>query len=102
MKAEDIRSFHVADANWLTEHVVVVGVKTAVHGKAVLESVKAFFNKLPADDDLFEHPRISGSPDSGWTVIDSNSIVVHCVAEDQRVYYAIDALFESQGHVYHY
>ena len=101
-KAEDIRLFSVSEHNWMTEYVLVVGVKTPIHGKAVVEDVKKFFSRLPDQEDVYTSPKISGQPESGWTVVDANSVVVHCINVEKRTYYDIDTLFEAQGDVYHY
>ena len=101
-KAEDICVFHVSEKHWLTDYIVVLTVKNKVHAQSVLEDVKHFFSTLKQDDDLFEHPKHVGSPESGWMIVDANSIVVHCVTSETREFYDIDKLFSSQGDVYYY
>ena len=101
-KAENIRLYDVAEHNWMTEHVLVVGVKNKIHLKAVLEDIEQFLDSIQPLEDLFATPRVSGDPNSGWVIIDLNSIVVHCVDQEARDYYQMDSLFESQGDVHHY
>ena len=68
-KAENIRLYDVAEHNWMTEHVLVVGVKNKIHLKAVLEDIEQFLDSMEPLEDLFATPRVSGDPNSGW---------VHC------------------------
>ena len=101
-KAEDICVFHVAKSHWLTEYVVVLSVKNRVHGQAVFNSYKSFFSELPASDDIYDYPHFVGEASSGWTIIDANSIVVHCVNQETREFYDIDKLFAAKGDIYYH
>ena len=101
-KAEDLRAYFVAEKNWMTESVVVIGVLNRIQSKSILEDIENFASSLDNRDDFFDFPRISGTSESGWVIIDLNSIVIHCVDQQSRSFYEIDSLLELQGEVYHY
>ena len=103
-KAEDISVFHVAEKNWTTEFVFVCSMKNAIHGKALVQDLMTYMGKICVDypKDFYDPLRLSGSADSGWVIIDGNSIVIHCLDKQHREFYNIDTLFEKQGTVFHY
>ena len=101
-KAEQISVFNVAEQHWLTEFIVVVGVNNSVHSRAVSEELKHYFSQLGDHKDLYPTPHSIGDSESGWVIIDANSIIVHCVNESTRQFYDIDKLFAAQGEIYYY
>lgn len=104
-KASNISTFHIEDEGWLTEYVVVVSVLNNIQGKAVTQALlgelKPILQALDSDE-FYEEIKTSGSMDSGWIILDFNSVLVHCVTEQVREFYALDALFEKYGLVFHY
>ena len=101
-KADDICVFHVSERHWFTDYIIVLTVKNKVHAQSVLEDVKYFFSTLQQENDLFDQPKNVGTAESGWMIVDANSIVIHCVTSETREFYDIDKLFSSQGDVYYY
>ena len=101
-KAEDLRSYYVSEKNWMTDYVIVIGVMNKIQSKAILQDIEKYIYSLDDQDDLFAVPRVSGTSESGWLILDLNSIVLHFVDQEIRDFYDIDTLFESQGDVYHY
>jgi ribosomal silencing factor RsfS len=84
--------------------VVLVTIKTHVHAKAMIQALDhAFFVMNLGDDspDFYAHPKISGEAESGWIVIDFNSIVFHVLTEDVRQYYMLDEVYAKQGVIYY-
>ena len=101
-KAEDLRSYFVSEKNWMTDYVVVIGVLNKIQAKAILTDIEKYISELDDSDDLFNEARVSGTPESGWLILDLNSIVIHFVDQENRDFYNIDSLLELQGDVYHY
>lgn len=104
IQAEQITVFHVSEQNWITDYVVILGVKTSIHAKAVEESLLKYLSKIVTEHskEFYDPIRISGTPESGWTILDVNSIVIHCINEEKREFYDLDSIFEKQGPVFHY
>jgi len=101
-KVEDIRTFHVSEKSWMTDYILVSTIKNSVHAKSVLTHLEQFFHKCDSIDGVYNHPRVSGDPNSGWIILDANSIVVHCLDQSSREFYNIDSLFEAQGDSYYH
>lgn len=101
-KAEDLRSYFVSDKNWMTDYVIVIGVLNKIQSKAILQDIEKYIASLDDTDELFRVPRVSGTSESGWLILDLNSIVLHFVDQEKRSFYEIDSLLELQGDVYHY
>jgi ribosome-associated protein len=51
------------------------------------------------DEDLVQagasHPRIEGSPEAGWVLLDFNDVIVHLFSPDQREFYRIERLWKQ-------
>ena len=84
-KAEDIRVFHVAESTWIID-VMVVGVKNSIHAKAIIQELITTISGLMKEysKDFYDPIKITGTEESGWVIIDINSIVIHCVVKDRE------------------
>ena len=100
-KATRIVSYHVEGISALTDYILVVSVNNKVHCHAILREVEDVVSKEKKTADFYK-PRVSGDTDSGWIVMDINSIIVHVMTEDMREFYNLDALLEKRAVVYHY
>ncbi|MBT5856110.1 ribosome silencing factor [bacterium] len=95
-KALDIRFFEVSERSSVTDFVMVVGASNNIHVRALQNAVDEVSHELGADEDLYDHLRISGKAESGWVVLDLNSIIIHVILEDLRQFYELDAHFEKK------
>lgn len=85
---------------FIADFILVLGAKNTVHCRSlVLECDRAISEQLPlaSEEEGLDHPRITGTPESGWMVIDAGAIVIHVMVEDIRWHYGVDALFESRS-----
>ena len=103
-QTEDIKAFHVSEKLWITDYIVVVTVKNSIHSKSIVTEVVKKFKTfdIGSSNDFYPEIKLSGNSDSGWVILDMNSIIVHCVNAETRATYQIDELFEKQGIIYHY
>ncbi len=103
-KADDIRVFSVADTNWLTDYVIIIGASNKIHSKALVNELLSHLTSIVREHSrhFYDPMKISGSPESGWVILDINSIVIHCVDTEKREHYKLDEVFEKQGSIYHY
>ena len=101
-KAGDICVFHSNEDHWLTEYIVVLTVNNSVHARSILMMFKEYFSTLTSNDDLSDSPNVIGKPESGWVIVDANSIVIHCVNAENRDFYEIDKLFSVQGEIHYH
>ena len=103
-QAENIKVFHVSEKLWITDYIIIFGVKNTIHAKSLVTGLEKELKKLDLDksEDYYSPVKISGNSESGWVILDVNSIIIHCVDETTRAHYEIDAIFEKQGDTYHY
>ena len=86
----------------MRDYILGIGVFNKIQAKAILTDIEKYILELDNSDDLFNVPRVSGTAESGWLILDLNSIVIHFVDQENRDFYNLDSLFELQGEVYHY
>ena len=44
---------------------------------------------------------VEGDPDSGWILVDYNSVIVHLFSEDKREYYRLEELWKNARTIAH-
>jgi ribosome silencing factor RsfS/YbeB/iojap len=102
-KATNIQTYKTTNS-WLTDYIVVLSANNNIHCKALLNDIDQktceFIKKNPSDA-FYEHSRTSGTVESGWLIIDTNSILIHILLSDIRIEYAIDSFFEENSIIYH-
>jgi ribosome-associated protein len=102
-KASNIRVYKTNNS-WLTDFIIVLSANNIIHNKALLtainETARAFLKINPCDS-FHEFPKVSGTTESGWVILDLNSILIHVLLSDLRLAYSIDEFFERDSIVYH-
>ena len=88
--AKDIRVWDVRGISSITEFYVVATGTSGPHLKALLSEVQRHMKDLGVTS-----YRTSGTPDSGWMVLDFVHAVVHIFAPEARGYYAIETLWKD-------
>ena len=80
----------------LTDHIILVTVSNSIHCNAVVDTLsKCFKSEFKENEAFFLPPKSSGSSESGWIILDANSIVIHVLLDELNDYYQLDKLFES-------
>lgn len=102
-KITDPKLYCVTGKSILTDYIAVFSVGNTIHCRAVMAEMLATNQKILAEgsDDLFPFPKVSGNIESGWVIIDLNSIVIHVILAELREQYDLDELFEKRAIVYH-
>jgi len=97
--AFDINVYHVAGSWALTDYVLVMSVKNEIHCRAVSLDLDQVIRESVSRQaiDFFVPPKVTGKPESGWIIIDLNSILIHIMLVDQRGYYGLDSLLEKKA-----
>ena len=93
-QGDDILVFDCPDST-LTEHVVLASARNHIHCDALVGTVLDTFSKkkYAKQDDLYIPPKLAGEPNSGWIILDLNSILIHIMLDTVRDHYQMDALF---------
>ena len=89
-KAADIRIYDVRGVSTLTDITVVATGTSGPHLKALIAETQHKMKK-----DGIASYRTSGTPDSGWVVIDYVHVVAHVFSPEAREYYAIEKLWAT-------
>jgi len=89
-QAEDIRIYDVRRISNLTDFTVVATGTSEPHLKALISEVQ----RRMKDQGTASY-RTSGTPDSGWVVVDYVHVVVHVFSQEAREYYAIEKLWAT-------
>ncbi|HRR34021.1 MAG TPA: ribosome silencing factor [Kiritimatiellia bacterium] len=87
-QAENIRVYDVRGVSSLTDFTVVATGTSGPHLKALISEVQRRMKSLGVAS-----YRTSGTPDSGWVVVDYVDVVVHVFSPEAREYYAIEKLW---------
>ena len=102
--AENVCIYFIKDSSWVTECVIILGAKNTVHCKTLTQSISSKLESLSSfssNDDYFNPVRQAGSPQSGWMILDINSILIYVMLEETRAFYRIDDLFEEKAITIH-
>lgn len=92
--AKDIRIWDVRGLSSITDYYVVATGTSGPHLKALVTEVQ---QHMKAHGEA--STRLSGTPDSGWVVLDFVHAVVHVFSTETRDYYAIENLWQDAKQV---
>lgn len=102
-KASNVVIYQPFDTS-LTDYIVLIGIQNPIHGKALLRDVDQCISDFIAaseDPSFYPHPKHSGTPDSGWIILDANLIMVHIISEAIRESYELDQFFSKRAAIVH-
>lgn len=89
-KGEDIVLLDVRGLCSVTDSFLVVSGTSSPHVKALSGEVQRVLKQ-----EGLQNYRKSGTPDSGWVVLDYVDIVIHVFSREARAFYAIEDLWEQ-------
>jgi ribosome-associated protein len=90
-KAEDIRTFDVRERTSMTDYCIIASSLSSPHLKALEQSVM----RVMREEGIHCY-KYSGTAAGGWIIIDYIDFVVHLFSAEQRLYYAIESLWEKK------
>ncbi|KAL3904145.1 MAG: hypothetical protein SGILL_010181 [Bacillariaceae sp.] len=98
-KAENIVALRVSKVSTVTSFVVIVTGNSRPQNQAIAASVKddleEQYQMLPGSTGVPE-----GSPESGWTVLDYGSVMVHVMTPKSRLFYNVEGQWKDKGGEY--
>ena len=96
-KAVDILHVDIEDGKHpLADHIIVLSALNEIHLKSLLDTANRFYkNNKNTSFNEFELIGISGKPESNWVILDFGSLIVHIMAQDTRIQYKFDELFDQ-------
>lgn len=87
-KAEEVVVLDVRKLSSVTDYYVIATATSAPHLKALASDLQQGLKQEGSP--LY---RKSGSPESGWMVLDYVDVVIHIFESENRQYYAIEELW---------
>ncbi|KAG7344011.1 iojap family protein [Nitzschia inconspicua] len=98
-KAENIVALRVSKVSTVTSFIVIVTGNSRPQNQAIAASVKndveELYGLLPGSTGVPE-----GSPESGWTVLDYGSVMVHVMTPKSRLFYNVEGQWKDKGAEY--
>jgi ribosome-associated protein len=89
-QASEIMLLDVRGATIIADYFVICTAGTERQIRAVLKAL---------DEELVEagapNPRIEGSPETGWILLDFNDVIIHIFSPEQREYYRLERLWRQ-------
>jgi ribosome-associated protein len=98
-KADNIVAMRVSKVTTVTSFLVIVSGNSRPQNQAIAASVKddveRLYGLLPGSSGIPE-----GSPESGWTVLDYGSVMVHVMTPKSRLFYNVEGQWKEKGGEY--
>lgn len=98
-KADNVVAIRVSKVSTITSFVIICTGNSRPQNQAIASIVKnevsEKFDMLPGATGVPE-----GSADSGWTVLDYGSVMVHVMTPRSRLYYNVEGKWKDQGGEY--
>lgn len=93
-QASDIVMLDIRQVSTIADYFVICSAESDRQIRAVVEAVDDGIKKQTGLD-----PRIEGTPDTGWVVLDYRDVVVHVFSEEQREFYRLERLWSNAAPV---
>jgi ribosome-associated protein len=84
----------IREVSTIADYFVICSAESDRQIRAVVESIDEFVKKQTGVD-----PRVEGTPDTGWVVLDYGDVVVHVFSEEQREFYRLERLWSQAAPV---
>ena len=89
-KAQDIVAFDVAPLTVITDYMVIASGRSTIQVRTLADEVEEKMSEMG------EEPiRKEGQQDGRWVVLDYGSVLVHIFHTQEREFYRLDKLWES-------
>jgi len=93
-QASDIIMLDIREVSTIADYFVICSAESDRQIRAVVENIDEDIKKKTGVD-----PRIEGTPDTGWVVLDYGDVVVHVFSEEQREFYRLERLWSQAAPV---
>lgn len=93
-QASDIIMLDIREVSTIADYFVICSAESDRQIRAVVENIDEDIKKKTGVD-----PRVEGTPDTGWVVLDYGDVVVHVFSEEQREFYRLERLWSQAAPV---
>ena len=88
---DDILMLDIREVSILADYFIICSVTGGRQAAAVVEAVRTA-TKRESDVSL---PRIEGTSESGWVLMDYGDVVVHLFTPEKREYYGLENVWKN-------
>lgn len=89
-QAHDIVMLDLRGLTTIADYFVVCTAESERQLRAVVNAI---------DEELMnqgaQRPRIEGSPETGWVILDFSDVIIHVFAPEQREFYRLERLWKQ-------
>lgn len=89
-QAHDIIMLDLRGLTTIADYFVVCSAESERQLRAVVNAIDEELVKNGA-----RQPRIEGSPETGWVLLDFSDVIVHVFTEEQREFYRLERLWKQ-------
>lgn len=93
-QAYDIIMLDIRQLSSIADYFIICSTDNERQIKAVIESIDEVIHR-----EFDVHPRIEGTPETGWIILDFGDIVLHVFSADQRDFYRLERLWSKAAPV---
>ncbi|MGC9521413.1 MAG: ribosome silencing factor [Anaerolineae bacterium] len=90
-QGEDILILDLQEVTTFTDYFVICTARS----RRQLDALQSAVREELKQKDVQLALNVEGDADSGWILIDYNSVIVHLFSEDMRAYYQIEELWRN-------
>jgi ribosome-associated protein len=89
-QAHDIVMLDLRELTTIADYFVVCTAETDRQIRAVVNALDEELTRAGVRD-----PRIEGSPETGWVLLDFSDVIVHVFSPEQREFYRLERLWKQ-------
>ncbi len=89
-QAHEIMLLDVRGSTTVADYFVICSADNERQLRAVLKAIDEELSEAGA-----RQPRIEGSPETGWVVLDFADVIIHLFSPDQREFYRLERLWRQ-------
>lgn len=89
-KAEDIRVIEIGDISVIADYLIIANGTNSSQVQALVDNVDEKLAKAGA-----VNPRIEGSRNSSWILMDYNDVIVHVFSREDRLFYDLERIWRD-------
>ena len=98
VQGEDVLILDLTDVTTFTDYFVICTARS----RRQLDALQAAIREaMKHTGETLLAKKVEGDPDTGWILVDFNSVIVHLFSEEMRAYYQLEELWRNARTVAH-
>lgn len=90
-KAEDVTSIDIRGKSALSDYMIIASGRSNRHVSAITDRLLRDLKKAGCDS-----PKVEGTPQCDWVLIDANDCIIHLFRPEVRSYYNIEKMWSEE------